>query len=130
MKFIAMAAAASALTIDPVNPTGLEPPPPDYPDGYYYPLRAPLIWENTQEANDIKKYYVAGKHEHSLADYVQMDDNMNQKMLSQFIQIDLERRLLPDEQCKFIKAENPRAWPKYVADGLCEESAPEWEPAY
>ena len=76
MKSIAMAMAASAIslreTVDPVHPTGLEPPPTDpyYDDAYQ--RRAPLIWENWRDSNDWKKDYTPSTRS-SMGNYVQID---------------------------------------------------------
>ena len=73
IAILAIAAKTSAVQINPVNPTGLEPAPRDLQyDGVYQP-RAPLIWENWRETNDLKKSYNPNKYENHMGNYLQID---------------------------------------------------------
>ena len=120
MKFIALAAAAAAISlkekIDPVNPTGLEPAPSDpwYDD--IYQRRAPLIWENWRDTNDWKKYYVDSKHQHDLGNYIQLDDAAIPELQPTSAK-NLNLEHCPDQMAKFGGVYDVR---RTLADGQTE----------
>ena len=60
----------SLLQIDPVNPTGLEPPPKDQQYEVVHQMLKPIIHENRNGYNDVQNYYNPNKYDHTLGEYV------------------------------------------------------------
>lgn len=61
------------VQINPAAPTGLEPPPPDYQYDVPHQMKKPLIFENREDANDLRNVWNPNKYEHSLGNYISKD---------------------------------------------------------
>lgn len=70
---------SSLVQIDPVHPTGLEPPPPDYQYDVPHQMKKPLIFENRYDVNDLRNIHNPDKYDHTLGEYVQTDDEVNKQ---------------------------------------------------
>jgi len=60
----------SLVQINPVHPTGLEPPPMDWQYNVPHQMLKPIIQENRNGYNDIINLYNPGKYQHTLGEYV------------------------------------------------------------
>ena len=59
----------SLAQVDPVHPTGLEPPPKDWQYEVPHQMLHPLIHENRNGYNDITTRYNPNKYDHTLGEY-------------------------------------------------------------
>jgi hypothetical protein len=55
--------------VNPVHPTGLEPPPKDQQYDVPHQMLKPLIQENRNGFNDMGNVYTPGKYSHTLGEY-------------------------------------------------------------